>query len=108
MPRYVRPPTEQSLEAAIDVLGNRVRVAIIGYLQEHGPRERHQITAAVGAHPSTVKLHLNSLLERGVLLADPPRSEAKQGQRVEYSIASERLLQLVEALMAAVGFPPKP
>jgi DNA-binding transcriptional ArsR family regulator len=105
VPRYVRPPQSAHLDAAIEVLGNRVRVAVIACLQGNGPSERSVIATAVGVHASTVKLHLNVLLEQGVLIADPPRATATQGQRVVYAIAPQRLTELLDALTEAVADP---
>ncbi len=99
MPKYVRPSAEESLEAAIDVLGNRVRVAIIGFLRTDGPASRRQIEDALSIRKPTLTLHLSSLIAQGVVIADPPLQDAKGRQKVEYSINETRIRELIDALL---------
>jgi DNA-binding transcriptional ArsR family regulator len=99
MPKYVHPSADESLEAAIDVLGNRVRVAIIGYLRTNGPTGRQQLEDALGIRKPTLTLHLSSLVAHGVLVADPPLQDAKGSQKVRYSVNESRVRELIDALL---------
>jgi len=103
MPRYVRPSAEEQLEAAIDALGNRVRVAIIGHLRASGGASRAEIERAIGVAKSTVNFHLAALLELGVLSATPPLDESARGQVIDYRVDEKRLRELIDVLLASLG-----
>lgn len=105
MPRYVRPSAEENVEAAIDALGNRVRVAIIGHLRASGGASRSEIERAIGVAKSTVNFHLAALLELGVLSATPALAETVRGQVVHYTVVEQRLCDLVDVLLASLGEP---
>ena len=103
MPGLVPTPLGKSVEAAIDILGNRIRVAILGYLQAHGPALRGEIATALGLVPGTVSSQLGVLLEAGVITTDPPAEQIRPGRRVRYVAVPERIDHLYLTLGHALG-----
>lgn len=103
MPRYVRPFAEEQVEAAINALSNRVRVAILGHLRTSGGASRSEIEAAIGVAKSTVNFHLAALLELGVISTTPPLSDLVRGQVVQYHIVERRLRELIDVLLGSLG-----
>ena len=91
------------MEAAIDILGNRIRVAILGYLQAHGPALRGEIATALGLVPGTVSSQLGVLLDAGVITTDPPAEQIRPGSRVRYVAVPERIDHLYLTLGHALG-----
>lgn len=103
MPGFVPTPLGEHVEAAIDILGNRIRVAILGHLKLHGPSVRGDIAAALGLVPSSVSNQLTILLEAGVIRTDPPAEQIRSGTRVLYAVRGDRLEELYRTLGAALG-----
>ncbi len=104
MPKYVRPSALESLEAAIDVLGNRVRVAIIGCIRTHGPSTRREIEERTGVNKSTVTLNLQPLVAAGVIFTDPPAAELTGGrQHITYLVDEALLQELMGKLWDGLG-----
>lgn len=103
MPGLVPTPLGKSVEAAIDILGNRIRVAILGYLQAHGPALRGEIATALGLVPGTVSSQLGVLLEAGVITTDPPAEQIRPGRRVRYVAVPDRIDHLYLRLGQALG-----
>lgn len=104
MPRLVRLAHDARAEAAIEAFGNQVRVAILGYLMEHGAHTRGEIADALGIAPPTTNNHLRSLVEAGLLRATPV--QALRGSRPRYEVEPERVVELYQALGAALRLPP--
>ncbi len=99
MPRYVRPDHAALLEAAIEAFGNRVRVHIIGALVDLGPSTRKELADHLGVgHSNTVYNHLHGLEKIGVVVSDPLPEQRVSGQRVRYSINTDRVSELYEVL----------
>lgn len=76
VPRYVKPsgmPPE--VEAIIDILGNRVRQAIVRELASHGPATTAHLDAAIGARRDTTIRHLRALEDAGLVDGQPPLQE---------------------------------
>ncbi len=108
MPRYVRPFTEEQVEAAINALSNRVRVAILGHLRANGGASRSEIERATGVAKSTVNFHLAALLELEIISANPALSDLVRGQVVQYRVVEPRLRELVDVLLDSLGEPKRP
>lgn len=102
MPKYARPAHPESVEAAIEAFGNRVRVAILGSLQEDGPGTRGEIARRIDSAEKTVQVHLRILEGLGLIAADPPPAERKSGQRLRYRTVDENIDELLQALTRAV------
>lgn len=102
MPKYARPAHSESVEAAIEAFGNRVRVAILGSLQTDGPGTRGEIAKRLDAVEGTVQMHLRTLEQLGLVRSDPPPETRKSGQRVRYSANSSEIDARLEVLVAAV------
>lgn len=106
MPRYVRPDVPTSLEAAIDAFGgNHAKVAVLGFLAEHGPATAAEVAEGTGLGRPTVKAHLYQLADTGTVTADPPKSlrvEDRLGKRVRYAIVREEIVKHYEALGRAL------
>jgi len=101
MPKFVQVIQDAAVNAAIEVLGTQVRVAVLAYLAESGPATRGQIIKALSPiGVTTVQKALAVLVGHGAVTADP--SEARTGQRVLYSHNAKRVAELHSALGAAV------
>lgn len=103
MPRYVRPPHDELVEAAIDAFGNRARVAILRHVRENGPCTRADIAIALNMAPPTASNHLSALETAGLIESSPPRSEARSGQWVRYTSVPDRITELYRALGEFLG-----
>ena len=103
MPRYVRPPHDELVEAAIDAFGNRARVAILKHIRENGPCTRADVATALSIAPPTASNHLAALETAGIIESTPPRSEARSGQWVRYTVIPERVTELYVALGEFLG-----
>jgi DNA-binding transcriptional ArsR family regulator len=79
-----------------------LHAGVIGYLRTNGPAGRAEIVRALDLPVMTVANALSSLYAGGLLLADPPLDEARQGQRVVYRVnnpaVSGMYLQLGQAI----------
>lgn len=94
MPKYARPVTPQPVEAAIEAFGNRVRVAIIGYLGDHAAADVSAIAAGIDVSPVTVYNHLRKLEELRLVYGNPADPTKRNGVRVMYSRDSTALRDL--------------
>jgi DNA-binding transcriptional ArsR family regulator len=103
VPRYARPANSERAEDPIEAFGNRLRTGIIGYLKGHPAQSRAEIAAALDVPSPTVFNALEKLLDAGLLIADPPRSEWERGQRVRYSVNGELVSVLYLQLGQALG-----
>lgn len=102
MPKYARPAHTESVEAAIEAFGNRVRVAILGALRQHGPATRGELAARIGSAEKTVQAHLRTLEGLGLVASDPPPESRKSGQRVRYSAVVPTIESNIDKLLKAV------
>jgi DNA-binding transcriptional ArsR family regulator len=102
MPKYARPAHSESVEAAIEAFGNRVRVAILGALRQHGPATRGELAARIGSAEKTVQTHLRTLEGLGLVSSDPPPESRKSGQRVRYSANAPEIDTCLATLVSAV------
>src|SRR5699024_9962636 len=101
MPKYARPAHSESVEAAIEAFGNRVRVAILGSLQTDGPGTRGEIAKRLDADEGTVQMHLRTLERLGLDLSDPPTETCKNVKHVRYSANSPEIHARLLVLVAA-------
>ena len=79
MPRYSRPKIPSSTERAISVFSNSTKVAIVGYLAKSGPATRGEVAKGLEIGVPTAQNNLVLLEAEGVLMADPPASEERNG-----------------------------
>jgi DNA-binding transcriptional ArsR family regulator len=101
MPKYVRPATVETVEAAIETFGNRVRLSIIGYLADHPDADVNSIAKGIDAKPPTVHHHLQKLEDAGVVSGDPADRSRRNGVRTTYRRNDERLRELIQQLATA-------
>lgn len=100
MPRYVKPPgMPPEVEVIIDVVGNRVRQAIIRELATHGPATTAQLQGAVRADRTTTVRHLRGLEDAGIVSADTPPS-GRGGRTPVWRLHSEVVEDYLEQLRA--------
>ncbi len=104
MPRYVRPAHGPNVEAAIEVLGNRARAALLRFLIEHGPATRGEIAEALDMSPSTTYNQLKALAAAGAIASDPPISAETHGARVRWMVVEPRLVELLGAMVGQYGY----
>jgi DNA-binding transcriptional ArsR family regulator len=103
MPNYADPKLAKTVKVAISHFSNPAKVAIIGFLQEHGSATRGEIAKGLGMAPPTVLNNLQLLTSTGALLADPPQNEERTGQRVRYSLNRPEIARSYEILGRAIG-----
>ncbi|MGO3557555.1 ArsR/SmtB family transcription factor [Brevibacterium aurantiacum] len=102
MPKYARPAHTEQVEAAIEAFGNRVRVAIIGALRQHGAATRGELAARIGSAEKTVQTHLRTLEGLDLVSSDPPPESRKSGQRVRYSAKPAAIDASLATLIEAI------
>src|SRR5699024_616473 len=98
MPRYARPHLEPPVDDAIEVFGNRLRLALIAPLRNEGPGTRGELSRRLEASEQTVANHLRALLQHRVINADPPPELHASGQRVAYAVNERAVRRLYAAL----------
>lgn len=106
MPYHVQPPFMRAdVSTAIEILGNRSRVEILGFLGGPGPNEtymRGSIVDATSLEPHIVGRHLVALEERGIVEVDQPLGD-RRGTRPRYRINRDRMREMYLALGAYLG-----
>ncbi|MFC7503708.1 winged helix-turn-helix domain-containing protein [Nocardioides sp. GCM10030258] len=105
MPRTVRPDLPQPVELAVEVFGARLRVALLGAINEHGPCTKAELRRLLGGSEANLHAHLTALEEAGVVLADPRRSDEAGPVTRRYSVDAQRVDALLEVLARAVRPP---
>ncbi|MFE4080412.1 winged helix-turn-helix domain-containing protein [Paenarthrobacter sp. YIM B13468] len=103
MPRYARPKIPSGTERAIGVFSNSTKVAIVGYLAKAGPATRGDVARGLEIGVPTAQNNLVQLEAEGVLIADPPASEERNGQRVRYSVDVDEVTRRYSILGRALG-----
>lgn len=83
MPRYVKPVLPDRVELAIEIFGNRLRLAIIAHLADHAGSDIETMAEALGSKPGTIHFQLQGLEARGVVYSDPPAGQ-RNGRRALY------------------------
>lgn len=106
MPNYALPPHMQSdVSMAVEIFGNKARVAILGYLAGLGPGEkqtRGKIVEATLLEPVLVGRHLVALEESGVVTVDQPTGD-RRGTRPKYWLNRDRTEEIYAVLGAHLG-----
>src|SRR5881394_2304715 len=82
VPTPARTDLPTNVERAIDILGNRVRVAILRSLVLGGPASRSELSQRLNLSPSLLQAHLRRLVEFGVVTQDVPGSRSDRRKRV--------------------------
>ncbi|WP_024821051.1 hypothetical protein [Arthrobacter sp. 31Y] len=103
MPRYSRPKIPSSTERAISVFSNSTKVAIVGYLVKVGASTRGEVARGLEIGVPTAQNNLLQLEAEGVLIADPPASEERNGQRVRYTVNTREVAERYSILGRALG-----
>jgi DNA-binding HxlR family transcriptional regulator len=75
VPLTARPDLPDGTERAIDIFGNRVRVAVIRSLLVDGPATRGELSERLGVSMSLLQKHLAALEQLDAVTLTPPRSE---------------------------------
>ena len=98
MPRYVKPPgMPPEVEVIIDVVGSRVRQAIIRELATRGPATTAHLQGVVEADRTTTVRNLRALEDAGIVSTDtPPAGRAGRTPvwRLNKSVVNDYLQRL--------------
>ena len=97
MPQTVRPALPEETERAIEILGNRVRVAVLRSLLTVGPSTRGQLSDRLGVSMALLQKHLAALEKLGAVSLHPPRTEPGVRPR-SYSADRANVLTIANAL----------
>ncbi|HEY3530858.1 MAG TPA: winged helix-turn-helix domain-containing protein [Nocardioides sp.] len=100
MPTPARTDLPPAVERAIDILGNRVRVAILRSLVVEGPASRSELSARLNLSASLLQAHLRRLTEFGAITQDPAGTRSDHRKRV-YHARRKDVDQLLNALVSA-------
>lgn len=103
MPRYARPANSDYAEDPIKALGNMMQAMIIGYLRKCPAQTRAEIADALELPKMTVANGIETLVEAGLIVADPPRGVALRGQRVRYIVNESQVSEMVVRLEQVLG-----
>ena len=97
VPTPARTDLPTNVERAVDILGNRVRVAILRSLVLDGPASRSELSQRLNLSASLLQAHLRRLVEFGVVTQDTPGSRSDHRKRV-YRTNKKDVDQLLNAL----------
>lgn len=100
MPTPARTNLPEAVERAVDILGNRVRVAILRSLVLEGPASRSELSERLDLSVSLLQAHLRRLIEVGGVTQDPPGSRSDHRKRV-YRANKKDVDHLLKALVSA-------
>ena len=100
MPKTVRPNLPEDTDRAIEVLGNRVRVAILRSLLVTGTATRSQLSERLDLSMELLKNHLAILERLGAVELNPPRAQPGVRPR-SYSADRAYVAGLVEGIRQA-------
>jgi DNA-binding transcriptional ArsR family regulator len=82
VPTPARTDLPRSVERAVDILGNRVRVAILRSLVLNGPASRSELSQRLNLSVSLLQAHLRRLIEFGAVTQDPAGTRSDHRKRV--------------------------
>jgi DNA-binding HxlR family transcriptional regulator len=99
VPTPARTDLPQHVERAIDILGNRVRVAILRSLVLDGPASRSELSGRLNLSASLLQAHLRRLAEFGAITQDAPGTRPDHRKRV-YRAHKKDVDQLIKALVS--------
>jgi DNA-binding HxlR family transcriptional regulator len=97
VPLTARPDLPGGVDRALDILGTRVRVAVVRSLLTAGPSTRSQLSERIGISMSLLQTHLATLENLGAVELTPPRTTPGVRPRV-YSVDPTIISQLVDSL----------
>jgi len=100
VPIPARTDLPRDVERAIDILGNRVRVAVLRSLVIEGPASRSELAQRLGISVSLLQDHLRRLLEYSAVTQDPPGTRADHRMRV-YRADKRDVDELLQTLVDA-------
>ncbi len=107
MPSYALPPhMREDVSMAVEIFGNKARVAILGHLATLAPGEkqtRGQIVEATSLEPVLVGRHLLALEELGLVEVDQPPGD-RRGTRPQYRLNRDKTEEVYTTLGAHLGF----
>ncbi|MEG9227257.1 ArsR/SmtB family transcription factor [Aeromicrobium sp. Sec7.5] len=98
----VRPEQPEGVDRAIDMVGNRVKVAAIRSLLVDGPATQTELAERLSVQRSLLRKHLPVLEELGVVWVHPPREET-DARRRQYSIIPAELEKTLTDLRRGLG-----
>jgi DNA-binding HxlR family transcriptional regulator len=98
VPPTARPSLPPLVEQAVDVFGNRVRLAVIRSLLRDGRASRSELAQRLSLSRSLLQGHLARLEEWSVITPFPPRTEPGRLIR-RYDVDIERVEELRDALV---------
>jgi DNA-binding transcriptional ArsR family regulator len=93
----VNPRLSSDLAAASDILGTRLRLAILESLAQQGPASRSELSRRLEVSVDSLRLHLTLLEDEDVVTVKPPRNEPGRLLR-RYSINPVRIREVLDAL----------
>jgi DNA-binding HxlR family transcriptional regulator len=99
VPTPARTDLPPHVERAIDILGNRVRVAILRSLVLDGPASRSELSERLNLSASLLQAHLRRLAEFGVITQDPAGTRPDHRNRA-YHAGGKDVDQLLKALVS--------
>ena len=99
MPTPARTDLPPAVERAVDILGNRVRVAILRSLVLDGPASRSELSGRLNLSVSPLQAHLRRLTEFGAITQDPAGTRPDHRQRV-FRAHKKDVDQLLKALVS--------
>jgi len=97
----VNPRLSSDLAAASDILGTRLRLAILESLAQRGPASRSELSRRLEVSVDSLRLHLTLLEDENVVTVKPPRNEPGRLLR-RYSVNDDRLAEVLAALNRAL------
>lgn len=103
MPKYAKPAGGDGAEQAITVFGNFVKSATIRYLRQHPNVTRKSIAEGLNLPPTTFLAYLGELEEAGLIIADPPRAQRRQGEWPVYRVNDAEVTALYLRLGQELG-----
>jgi DNA-binding HxlR family transcriptional regulator len=99
VPTPARTDLPQHVERAIDILGNRVRVAILRSLVLDGPASRSELSGRLNLSVSLLQAHLRRLTAFGAITQDTAGTRADH-RKLVYRANKKDVDQLLNALVS--------
>ncbi|GAA1468938.1 helix-turn-helix domain-containing protein [Microbacterium thalassium] len=103
MPRLAQPAGSDDAKEPVAILGNLVKTGIVRVLRADPDVTIKNICDALDLGPTTVQPYLAELEAAGIVIADPPRTEARKGAWVKYRVNNEAVTDLYLRLGLAIG-----
>lgn len=90
-------PRSEEIDVAVNVLGNRINVAIVRFLAGRRSANMGTLQKALDINRVSLGAHLNEMEQYGVIVCDLPPEE-RRGRSVNYSLNANRFEALAVAL----------